>query len=151
MTNILYTGDQKINFRSGYNRINPDILNLNKIPYCSIFLQPIVSYDIRKNNPIANNFYGLSDYEKIFRKNTNFIGNIFHLRDSQILVYPNKKSDEWIPTEIDMDQENIKHLIAQNTIIMQNSFLKNGLNNFSLSEEKKALLRNLLKVNKNTL
>ncbi|MBN1803430.1 MAG: hypothetical protein JW891_18115 [Candidatus Lokiarchaeota archaeon] len=93
---------------------------------CSEVFQSIIPPSVRQD-PLVNSYYGLSQYETIFPSKETLIGNILYASNKKILKYPSQKSLQWIPEELNCDQETFQNFIAMQTLLMQNSFIKKGL------------------------
>ncbi len=119
--------DVELLFLKGSNLFSYPLINHNYNTNCTEIFQPIIPPNVRRNNQTANFFYGWSQYNKIFPSTSSLIGNILYTKDKAITRYPAEKSGSWIPSELDCDEGAFQNFIAMQTLLMQNSFLKNGI------------------------
>lgn len=140
----IYTLEEEIRFLKGPSIFNYPIIEYNYDKDCTEIYQSILSNDLRRNQ-VANAFYALSDYTKIFPNKSSLIGNILYTENLKIKQYPKKKSKKWIPKEKPFNFGLFQHFIAYQTLQIQNSFLKKGLElKGKISDSNLALLQDCL-------
>ena len=138
----------EVMFLKGPNIMSYPIFDYDYDIECTEIFQPIVSYDILKNNIQALIFYGNSRYNYIFGKKTSLFGRIFYRDNLEIKRYPEQESKVWRPNELDLDMGRFQSYIAFHTIKIQNSFIKSGLKlSKEISDSTKSLLKSILEIN----